>query len=86
MSDDGAGDCPKQSGKLLFLEIVAFAASYGAMMGAAVTAMPWARWAACIGGGVWGVVSAVVQMRFSHRNTIRNRTQAQEGLGTAFRG
>ena len=41
---------------LLLLEIIAFATSYGAVVGSAVAAMPWARWTACIGGGVWGVL------------------------------
>jgi hypothetical protein len=76
---------PKESNRgstaLQLLNIVAFAASYGAIMGAAVTAMPWARWAACIGGGVWSVVAAVVQMRFSRWNTIRMSPRLRKGLG-----
>jgi hypothetical protein len=44
---------------LVRLEIVAFAAAYGAVMGAVVAVMPWAKWAACIGGGVWGAVMAI---------------------------
>ena len=46
---------------LLMLEITAFATSYGAVMGAVVAVMPWARWAACIGGGLLGVFVAVAQ-------------------------
>ena len=41
------------------LEITAFATSFGAVVGAAVAVMPWARWAAYIGGGVWGIFLAV---------------------------
>jgi hypothetical protein len=43
------------------LEIVAFATSFGAVVGAAVATMPWARWAACIGGAAWGVLMAFAQ-------------------------
>ena len=64
----------------LFLEIFAFAASYGAVVGAAVAAMPWARWAACIGGGVWGLLVAVAKVQFAQRDMTAHRTQAQEGL------
>ena len=50
------------------LEITAFAASFGAVVGAAVAVMPWARWAACIGGGVWGVFMAVAQVRYAQKD------------------
>ena len=53
---------------LLFLEIFAFAASYGAVVGAAVAAMPWARWAACIGGGVWGLLVSLAKVQFAQRD------------------
>jgi len=50
------------------LEITAFAASFGAVVGAAVAVMPWARWAACTGGGVWGVFVAVAQARYAQKD------------------
>ncbi|MGO8749738.1 MAG: hypothetical protein ACLQNE_27600 [Thermoguttaceae bacterium] len=71
----------RRSTLLELLNIVAFAASYGAIMGAAVTAVPWARWAACIGGGVWSVVAAVAQTRFSRWNRIRMSPKLRKGLG-----
>jgi hypothetical protein len=53
---------------LLLLEITAFATSFGAVVGAAVAVMPWARWAACIGGSVWGVFVAVAHVRYTQKD------------------
>lgn len=53
---------------LLLLEIVAFGASYGAVVGAVVAVMPWAKWAACIGGGVWGLLVALARVQFAQRD------------------
>lgn len=50
------------------LEITAFATAFGAVVGAAVAVMPWARWTACIGGGVWGVFVAVAQARYAQKD------------------
>jgi len=60
--EDIAAEATWRSVALLMLEITAFAASYGAVMGAALAVMPWARWAACIGGGLLGVFVAVAQV------------------------
>jgi hypothetical protein len=49
-----------------FLAIVAVAACFGAVVGTTTAVMPWARWAACICGGAWGligVISVVLQYR-----------------------
>ena len=51
---------------LTLAEITAFAASYGAVVGSAVVAMPWAKWGACIGGGVWGIIVALAAVSSSH--------------------
>src|SRR5208283_853117 len=66
---------------LLFLEIFAFAVSYGAVVGAAVAAMPWARWAACIGGGVWGLLVAVAKVQFAHRDMTHIVPRFKKGVG-----
>ncbi len=50
------------------LEITAFATSFGAVVGAAVAVMPWARWAAGIGGSMWGVFVAVAQVRYAEKD------------------
>jgi hypothetical protein len=55
---------------LCLLEITAFAVSYGAVVGAAVTVMPWSRWTACIGGGVGGMFMAAVRTTSAHRQMI----------------
>jgi hypothetical protein len=54
-------EATRRSVALLMLEITAFAASYGAVMGAAVAVMSWAKWGACIGSGLLGVFVAVAQ-------------------------
>jgi hypothetical protein len=66
---------------LLFLEIFAFAASYGAVVGAAVAAMPWARCAACIGGGVWGLLVALAKVQFAQRDMIDIVPKLRKGFG-----
>lgn len=66
---------------LLFLEIFAFAASYGAVVGAAVAAMPWARWAACIGGGVWGLLVALAKVQFAQRDMTDIAPKLRKGFG-----
>jgi hypothetical protein len=53
---------------LLALEIIAFAASFGAVAGAAVAAMPWAKWAACLGGGLLGIFPAAFEIRRAERD------------------
>lgn len=53
---------------LVFLEIVAFAMTFGAVVGSAVAAMPWARWGACLGGGAWGMIVAVAQVRHARKD------------------
>lgn len=65
---------------LLFLEIVAFAASYGAVVGAAVAAMPWARWAAYIGGGVLGLFVAVAQVASAEKDMPIIAPRFRKGL------
>ncbi len=52
---------------LICFEVVAFTASYGAVMGSAVAAMSWAKWAACIGGGLLGATRAVSKAKSAHR-------------------
>ncbi len=49
------------------LEITAFAVTFGAVVGTAVAVMPWARWAACIGGGAWGLLVAVASVRYASK-------------------
>jgi len=66
---------------LLFLEILTFAASYGAVVGAAVAAMPWARWAACLGGGVWGLLVAVAKVQSAQRDLKPIVPKVRKGLG-----
>ncbi len=63
------GEASLGSITLVLLELTAFAISYGAIVGSAVATMPWARWTACIGGGVWGMLVAVA-----------NTASAQEDL------
>lgn len=66
---------------LLLLEITAFATSYGAVMGAAVAAMPWARWTASIGGGLWGVLVAITQMASAQEDLSRIVPRLRKGFG-----
>ena len=66
---------------LLLLEIVAFAASYGAVVGAAVAVMPWARWAACIGGGVLGLFVAVGHATSAEKDMTIIVPRFRKGLG-----
>ena len=63
------------------MEITAFATSFGAVVGAAVAVMPWARWAACIGGGVWGVFVAVAQVRYAQKDMRFVVPRFQKGIG-----
>ena len=70
---------------LLLLEIAAFATSFGAVVGAAVAVMPWARWAACIGGGVWGVLMAVAWTASADRKLARLLPRTRKTAG-AFIG
>ncbi len=65
----------------MFLEICAFAVSYGAVVGSAVAAIPWARWAACIGGGAWGLLVAVAKVRFAHRDMTEIKPKLRKGFG-----
>ena len=72
LEDDGeAPEVPEEATwrdvVLVFLEIVAFAVSFGAVVGSAVAVMPWARWAACTGGGAWGVIVAVAHVRHARK-------------------
>jgi len=72
MEDDGeTSEVPKPATRrdvvLVLLEIVAFAMSFGAVVGSAVAVMPWARWAACIGGGVGGMIVAVAHVRYARK-------------------
>jgi len=53
-----AGPLRPRSVPLLVLEFIAFTASYGAVMGAALAVMPWARWAAGVGGALLGLLVA----------------------------
>ena len=68
------------------LDIVAFTASYGAVLGAAFATMPWTRWAACIGGAVWGVVEAVARTAPAYEDPstitprLRKRVEVVFGL------
>ena len=62
------------------LELTVFATSFGAVVGAAVAAMPWARWAACIGGGVCGVFVAVAQVRYAQKDMRFVVPRFQKGL------
>ncbi len=67
----------------LLLEMIAFATSYGAVVGAAVAVMPWAKWAACVGGGVWGIFVAVAQARVAHEGMpliLRRFTKGLDGM------
>jgi hypothetical protein len=66
---------------ILPLEIVAFTASYGAVVGAAVAAMPWARWAAFIGGSVWGLVVAVAHATSAQKDMRIIVPRFRKGLG-----
>ncbi|MGA2259670.1 MAG: hypothetical protein ABSG53_33760 [Thermoguttaceae bacterium] len=65
---------------LFFLEIIAFAASYGAVAGAALAAMPWARWAACLGVGVWGLLVAVAKVQFAQRDMTHLAPRFKKGV------
>ena len=72
MEDDGeASEVPKPATwrdvVLVLLEIVAFAMSFSAVVGSAVAVMPWARWAACIGGGAWGMIVAFAHVRYARK-------------------
>ncbi len=64
----------------LLLEVVAFAVSYGAVVGSAVAVMPWARWAACIGGGLWGVLAALAQAASAHKDMPLIAPRFRRGL------
>jgi uncharacterized protein YodC (DUF2158 family) len=66
---------------LLFLEIFAFAVCYGAVVGAAVAAMPWARWAAYIGGGVWGLLVMAAKVHFARKDMTHIAPRFKRGLG-----
>ncbi|MCC6127280.1 MAG: hypothetical protein IT426_20145 [Pirellulales bacterium] len=63
------------------LKIVAVAVSFGTVVGAAVAAMPWARWAACIGGCVWGLLMAVAHVATSEKDLPLVVPQFRKGLG-----
>ncbi|MGA2620462.1 MAG: hypothetical protein ABSF26_22810 [Thermoguttaceae bacterium] len=63
---------------IFLLGFAAFVASYGAVLGAAVIAMPWARWAACITACVGGALGAVVSLRAARRQTGRSRPRLIE--------
>ena len=62
------------------LEITTFATSFGAVVGAAVAVMPWARWAAYIGGGVWGIFLAVAQARYAQKDMRFVVSRFQKGF------
>lgn len=66
---------------LLFLEIFVFATSYGAVVGAAVAVMPWAKWGACIGGCVWGLLVAVANATSAHKDLPIVMPRFRKGLG-----
>ena len=51
-----------------------------AVVGSAVAVMPWARWAACIGGGVWGVFVAVAHVRYAQKDMRFVVPRFQKGL------
>jgi hypothetical protein len=65
---------------LALLELTAFATSFGAVVGSAVAVMPWARWAVCIGGGVWGVFLAVSQVWYVQKDMRFVVPRFQKGL------
>ena len=65
------------------LELIAFAASFGAVVGSAVAVMPWARWAACIGDGAWGLFVAVAQARHFQKDAPFVVTRFHRGLDGA---
>ena len=52
-----------------------------AVVGAAVAVMPWARWAACIGGSVWGVLMAVAQATSAQKDMPIIIPRFRKGLG-----
>jgi hypothetical protein len=56
---------------LLLTEFIAFAACYGAIVGSAVAAMPWTKWGAGIGGGVWGIFVAIAEVMDARRKMPR---------------
>jgi hypothetical protein len=64
-----------------FLELFAFATSYGAVVGAAVAAIPWANWAACIGAGVWGLIVTITTMPSAQRDMTYIMPKFRKGLG-----
>ena len=43
----------------IHLQLVLFGICFGAVVGSAVAVMPWAKWGAAIGGGLWGLFFAV---------------------------
>jgi hypothetical protein len=63
-----------------FVGYSAFAVSFGAVVGTAVAVMPWARWAACIGGSVWGVFVAVAQARYAQEDMRFVVPRFQKGI------
>ena len=65
----------------LLLEIIAFAVSYGAVVGTAVAVMPWARWTACIGGGVWGLLMAFANVTSAQKDMPIIVPRFRKGLG-----
>jgi len=62
------------------LEITAFATSFGAVVGTAVAVMPWARWAACISGSVWGVFVSLAQARYAQKDMRFVVPRFQKGI------
>ena len=42
--------------------------------------MPWARWAACIGGGVWGAFVAVAHARYAQKDMWFVVPRFQKGI------
>jgi len=66
---------------LLLLEIAAFATSYGAVVGSAVAVMPWAKWGACIGGGLWGMLLAAAQAASAQKDMPHVAPKLRKGFG-----
>jgi hypothetical protein len=62
LEDDEAQEFPEatwRSAASTFLGIIALAVSFGAAVGATTAVMPWARWAACICCGAWGLIAVI---------------------------
>lgn len=64
-------------------EVFVFSACYGAMVGSAVLAMPWAKWGAGIGAGLWGLALAITERGWADRELAIIPPRLRKAIGVA---